>query len=145
MLGVGVVGSVQPEVLRQPGSIPTRTASVVIQRLVVQESELCQPATGGHLGMDTVEQVSLQVGLVKEPHIRMSQSGSLPILLTYFDNVFINSLFLLEPLLELLELVLEKEVSWELVISYEEDSQEPDSDQEEHTTDPSEKVCYSGH
>ena len=89
--------------------------------------------------MDTVEQVSLQVGLVKEPHIRMSQSGSLPILLTYFNNVFINSLLLLEPLLELLELVLEKEVRRELVITYEEDSQEPDIDQEEQHTDPSEK------
>ena len=74
MLGVGVVGAVQPEVLRQPGSVPTRTASVVIQRLVVQESELCQPGCACHLGIDTVEQVSLQVGLVKEPHIRISQS-----------------------------------------------------------------------
>ena len=90
--------------------------------------------------MDTVEQVPLQVGLVKEPHIRMSQFGSLPILCTYFDNVFINSLLLLEPLLELLELVLEKKVRGELVISYKEDySQEPGSHQQEHHTDPGKK------
>ena len=69
--GVGVVGAVQPEVLRQ--RLPV-TVSLGIQCLVGQERELGQPASGGHLGMDTVEQVSFQVGLVKEPHIRISQS-----------------------------------------------------------------------
>ena len=63
----------QPEVGRQLFSV-TSTSVTVVQRLVVQESELCQPGGGGHLGMDTVEQASFQVGLVKEPHIRISQS-----------------------------------------------------------------------
>ena len=63
----------QPEVGRQAFSV-TSTSVTVVQRLVVQESKLCQPGCAGHLGIDTVEQVSLQVGLVKEPHIRISQS-----------------------------------------------------------------------
>ena len=85
--GVGVVHAVQPEVLQEPGSVPSGI-SLVLQRLVVQQSELPQPGGGGHLDgshlhhvghrdlthlvIDAVQQVSLHVGFVKEPHVRIS-------------------------------------------------------------------------